>query len=356
MKMDNVELMVEGIVSVYEDDVLIAPPTSNHIHPINFALVVGRCLANMSNGNVYTMAFGNGGHNSLNEIQPASVTKWNDTLYNEVYSEVIDATSGLLGSGVGSVPDHDSPFELFQSGPGCKIVEHVDSTSVIFTCMINRHEPRGQLDYVVDSSLPSSNYFAFDEIGLFSNGLSIIGTNGYQDVDIGNVNVNTAPGLNSNVQYSFQIVVSGRSYNITFTTPNNQSSDITMSDITNQINTVFANNSVPATVLVTDFTTPTPTNTYGYLRFMDTTVGATSSILIKPSTASNPPPYLITALAGTLLQPVKGNSAGTRLSPTNPSTEARRMITHMVLNNKIQKASNKSYKIVYEIKIRAVNL
>lgn len=354
--MENVMLNVEGIVSVYEDDVLIAPPTSNHIHPINFALVVGRCLANMSNGNVYTMAFGNGGHNSLNEIQPALITKWNDTLYNEVYSEIIDATSGLLGNGVGAVPDQDAPFELFQSGPGCKIVENVDSTSVIFTCMINKHEPRGQMDYVVDAALPTSNFFAFDEIALFSNGLSIVGTNGYQDVDIGNVNIDTVPGLNSNVQYSFQIIVSGRSYNITFTTPNNTSSDITMSDIVNQINTVFVNNSVPAVASVTDFTATTPTNTYGYLRFTDTTIGSGSSILIRPSTASNPPPYLITALAGTLLQPINGNAAGIRLSPTNPSVEARRMITHMILDTKIQKASNKSYKIVYEIKIRAANV
>lgn len=354
--MDNATMMVEGIVSVYEDDVLISPPTNNHIHPTNFALVVGRCLANMPNGNVYTMAFGNGGHNSLNVIQPALVTKWNDTLYNEVYSEVIDATSGLLGSGTGSVPEEDAPHELFQSGPGCRIVENVDSTSVIFTCVINKHEPKGQLEYVVDSALPTSNFFAFDEIGLFSNGLAVVGTNGYQDVDIGGVDINTVPGLNSNVQYSFQIVVSGRLYNITFTTPNNNTSDITMGDIVNQINTVFVNNSVPARVVVTDFTQTTPTNTYGYLRFEDTTIGTNSSILIKPSTANNPPPYLITSLAGTLLEPTNGNAVGIRLSSTNPSVEARRMITHMVLNDKIQKASNKSYKIVYELRIRAVNV
>lgn len=346
---DSANIKISTNITILEDGKKLYV-TQNHINPINFSLIIGRALTNMQNGNIFEMGFGNGGH-SLNIPLNPKVANWNDTLYNEVYTEIVDVTSGLIGYGDGAVPENDPPSELFSSGPGATLVENTDSTSIIFRCDLNQQEPLSQLDYVVDSNLPTNNYFGFNEIGLFSKGLQLVPTSGYQDVDVGGVDINTKPGLNPNTQYSFRIEVDGRGYNIIFSTPNTNV-DVTMEDIVNKINNVFVVNGIPAECLVTDLTSNNIISTYGFLRFKSNTLGGASSINIKQSTVPNAPPYIVSAMAGVLKQPVNGTNAGVRLSSTNSSTEARRMVTHLILPTTLHKASNKSYTIVYEIKIK----
>lgn len=351
---DTVQMKCSTNIRIFEDGNEL-PPVCNDIHPQNFAVALGRSMCNMSNGNVFVMAFGNGGHDSLGAKLTPRITNWNDSLYNEVYSEIIDATSGKVGYGVGAVPSNDMQYSLFDTGPGAKIIEHSDGVSIIFTCHVNKQEPQGQLDYVVNTSLPTDNYFAFDEIALFTDGLSLQSTYGYQDVYIGELDGDTKPGLNPNTQYSFKIKVNSRDYNVLFATPNSNT-DLTMNDIVSKINSVFEINGIPVEAIVTNLNTTNPVNTFGYLRFQSTIPGNNSQVFISQSTASNPPPYLISALAGVLQQPVNGTNAGLRMSPTNSSLEGRRMLTHLILDNKIHKASNKSYLIVYEIKMKVVNV
>lgn len=350
---DQINMKCSTNIIIYEDGVPL-PPVCNDIHPQNFAVAIGRAMCNMANGNVFVMGFGNGGHNSLGDKLPPRISAWNDTLYNEVYNEVIDATSGKIGYGVGSVPEGDVQFSLFDTGPGAKIVEHTDGVSIIFTCHINKQEPQGQLDYVVNSSLPSTNYFAFDEIALYTDGRSLQSTHGYQDVYVGDVNGDTKPGLNPNTQYSFKVYANNRDYNVIFATPNSNT-DLTMNDIVIKLNNVFEISGIPVRAIVTNLNTINPVNTFGFLRFESTISGNDSNVSISQSTSPNSPPYLISALAGILQQPVAGTDAGVRLSPTNSTLEGRRMLTHLILDNKIHKAGNKSYLIVYEIKMKVEN-
>lgn len=350
---DKLNIRCSTQITIYEDGMPL-PPVCNDIHPQNFAVAIGRAMCNMSNGSVFTMAFGNGGHNNIGDKLPPRISSWNDTLYNEVYSEIIDATSGKIGSGNGTVPENDIQFSLFDTGPGAKIVEHSDGVSIIFTCHINNTEPTGQMDYVVNTALPVNNYFAFDEIALFTGGRQLQSTYGYQDVDIGDVNGDTKPGLNPNTQYSFKITVNNRDYNVIFATPNTNA-DLTMNDIVTKLNSVFEISGIPVSAIVTNLTNINPTNTFGYLRFQSDTPGNNSSVFISQFTSTNAPPYLISALAGNLQEPVNGTDAGVRMSPTNSSLEGRRMLTHLILDNKIHKASNKSYLIVYELKMKVEN-
>lgn len=351
----SLNINVTGEAFVYDNDTNeLLEHKQNHVHTKNFNVIIARAITNMKNGNIYQMAFGNGGHDDSNVIRPPNTNDWNSTLYNEVYSEIIDVTSGNVGNGVGSTPSYDPPSVLFTSGPGCTVVEQDGYTLITCTCVLNQYEPKGQVNEIGNVP-PVDNFFAFDEIGLFTSGLPVLATRGYQDVDLGGVTIDSAPGLTPNIQYGFGIVVNSRSYNIVFNTPNITAVPITMTDLQISLNNVFLTNSIPVTVKVSDYGNVDPVNTYGFLRFESTTTGTSSNVKIFKSTVPNSPPYLISSLAGTVLQPVNGTNNGLRISPVTPDIESRRMLTHLILDSKIQKGSNKSYKIVYQLKISTTN-
>lgn len=352
----SLNINIIGEAWVYDNDTNeLIEHKQNHVHTKNFNVILARAITNMKNGNIYQMAFGNGGHNDSNVIRPPNTNDWNSTLYNEVYSEIVDVTSGEIGGGVGSVPAYDPPSVPFTSGPGCTVVEQDGYSLITCTCVLNQHEPKGQINEIGNVA-PVDNYFAIDEIGLFTSGLPVLATKGYQDVDLGGVTINSAPGLTPNIQYGFGMTVNNRNYNIVFNTPNITAVPITMTDLQVTLNNVFLTNSIPVTVKLSDYgNLADPVNTYGFLRFESTTTGTSSNVRIFKSTVLNSPPYLISSLAGVVMQPVDGTNNGLRISPTTPETESRRMLTHLILDNKIQKGSNKSYKIVYRLKISTTN-
>lgn len=156
----------------------------NSIHSKNMEMVIARGLAHEDNNSIYVIAFGNGGtdyNHSTSSIvyQPVRDTLWNDTLYNQTYSEVAH---------IGTVGDIMST-DKSTSGSGVASLDKDRISQVVISCTLGKYEPVTQIQddtnppettVLGKGYVPSSNDFIFDEIGLFTDGLPLTSPLGYQ--------------------------------------------------------------------------------------------------------------------------------------------------------------------------------
>lgn len=342
--------------------------TSNAVHPINLATIFARGLANMANSNAFRFAFGNGGTSISTSSQVIFNTPndgisdnagWESVLYNETYSEIVDATQpSLLGTGPGAYPAGDEASTLFVSGPGCTIVENVDGTTTLrVVCVLNKDEPYGQNATDASGPLDTESPFIFDEIGIFTAGAPKEPTAGYQFVSVGDKNVNSPTGLNQNTDYYFNIQVDGGATQpIVIHTPSVGSGslgEILYSDLITLLNSSSMNGTV-ASISDSD----NNINTYGFLKFTSNTTGPSSAILLSKTPTLGSTLYLFERLAdfgsqtgGVLPSPVPGKAAGVRLDPVNYETERERLLCHLIFSP-IPKAGNRAYRVTYELIIQ----
>jgi len=98
---EQLPIQVKGHVKIADDLGHVLLDRDNAIHPQNMARVIARSLANEPNGNIYRIAFGNGGtetdaaytvsYKTPNTGQDDNINQTFDTrLYNETYSEIVD--------------------------------------------------------------------------------------------------------------------------------------------------------------------------------------------------------------------------------------------------------------------------
>lgn len=342
----NANVSCKGYCYVTDtDDGYTQGPFCNDIHPQNLSVAIARALAGMDNGNVYQMAFGLGSTSTT-----PNTVNWDDTQYNEVYNEIVDATSGFLGHGNGAVPSLDQPSVLFVSGPGCRIEEQTNGCKLIVECMLNKSEPISQ-----DTDTSGSPYYIIKEISLFTKGRELIDTKGYQDITFPPLTPATSryledlSGLDSNTLYAFSISIDGSTAKeVTFLTGNQVP---TVSDVKGIIESAFASLSINATVEgSSNVNAPNSRATFGALRILSNTTGDNSSVLISPPSTPGIP-YLVNSLGASLSQAKSGESAGLRNNPSNQVKEARRMLSHLILNTPFVKAATKAYKFTYVIEI-----
>lgn len=375
---------------------------TNAIHPQNLARVFARSLAHEHNYFIYRMAFGNGGtivdaaftvtYKTPNDGQPPDTNTWDSRIYNETYSEIVDAGQDVprpqtnpdgLGSdpgsadlntgvrpGGGSVPTADPLAVMHVSGPGCRSVENGLSSQVIISCVMNAEEPLSQ--FGSDSLPPTQNTetsFVFDEIGLYTSGAPAISTSGYMYIDVGDRNSLDDSGLLLGASYSFQIKIDGGSFvTIAFTTPvsggSGSGGEILYGDLCEAINTgsiawgLTGVNPLPggATIAITDnsggeFPTIAAAETFGFLRFESPTSGTASSVALNTDAptlawlaALNPP------TGGLPQTPVQGVSAGVQNAPVSPLTERERLLAHLIFSP-VLKSANRTLAITYTLTI-----
>jgi len=365
----------------------------NAVHPQNLARVFARALSNEHNYYIYRMAFGNGGtivdaaftitYKTPNDGQPPDLATWDSRIYNETYSEIIDAgqvtLNPLLGTdpgsadlntgdrpGGGAVPASDPPSVPHVSGPGVRSNELGLTSEVVITCVLNQDEPLSQ--QATDSSPPTDDTetdFVFDEIGLYTAGAPAIATSGYQYLDVGTRNSEEDSGLLPGTAYSFSISIDGGiPIPVSFTTPagggSGSGGEILYGDLCEAINTgdvlwgmSGVNPMGSATISITDntggtFPTIAGAETFGFLKFESPTAGATSSILISAAVAFlaalNPPS------GATAQTSVAGKAAGVQNNPVAPTTERERLLAHLIFSP-VLKSRNRVLTITYTLTI-----
>lgn len=146
----------DNVVPKMTGHVLIRDPStgqvildkSNAIHYENMSLAIGYALANRSEGDIYAMAFGNGGSavSGTGAITyfPTNTQDPKADLYDPTYQKLINGTptnfidvKHLLGT----------PY-----------------TDIVITCTLDYNEPSGQEAF--DDSTNQDGMFVFDELGL----------------------------------------------------------------------------------------------------------------------------------------------------------------------------------------------
>ena len=299
-----------------------------------------------------------------------------------------DANTGVRPGG-GAVPSNDPPTIPFVSVPGVTSVESGLISNTIITCVLNASEPTGTyLDSVVGASQAPNGTFVFDEIGLYTTGAAAIATNGYQQVYINNQTATGISNLQAGKFYSFQITIDGGNIpqtvrlQVPATGGSGANGAVLFGDLVvalmtgnpawNIVVNGSAINNVPflstkgAVTITNDgtFSSYLPAaQTYGYLNFQSNSTGASSSVALSaiPTAAGQTPdgvtvPYYLFdtvngVAAGANVQPaVQGVNAGVQNAPTAPSTEAERLLAHLIFSP-IQKAPGRTLTITYTLAV-----
>ena len=145
--------MVSGHVKITEVETgKVLLDRRNAIHFENFSIAIARSLANLSNGPIYKMSFGNGGStvNGLGIVTylPPNVQGQNADLYNTTYEKVVDNTQTNLTDSLMTVVHQTNA--LF--------------TDIVVTCLLGFGEPSDQSAF--DDAANMNGDYLFDEIGL----------------------------------------------------------------------------------------------------------------------------------------------------------------------------------------------
>lgn len=393
---------VKGHLKIVDDLGEVLVDKDNAVHPENMARVISRALSNESNYFIKRIAYGNGGtdidaalnisFNPPNDGQTPDTRTWDSQLYNETYSEIVDDEDPSIGTGPGSNPTGDPATVANVSGPGVFSSEIGVLSQVTINSVLNKDEPTGQLSSGTDPEGSNFNSsFTFDELGLYTDGLPLSATAGYQDINVGipsEINSERDTQLLPLHTYNFDITIdSGTLTTITLTTPAAGSgngvdaplSAITYGDLCEAINTgdivwnAFwgGTNPIPGNspMSVTDFSgnysTIIGAQTFGFLRVTSGGVpGATSTVVLAAGTTSvggSPLDPINADLfdstfglnnpSGTTLQtPVDGVDAGVQNDPVNTADEAERLLTHVIFAP-VLKAANRALTITYTLTV-----
>lgn len=149
---------VQGHIKIYDpSNGEIFVQKRNAIHYENMSLALAESIANMSQGFIYEMSFGNGG----TSVDPTGIIAYltsnstgaNASLYNQTYSKVV-VDDGLLNKN----PNNNYIETRHVSG--------TNYTDVLVSCLLDYSEPNGQDAF--DNATDMEGNFVFDELGLRS--------------------------------------------------------------------------------------------------------------------------------------------------------------------------------------------
>jgi hypothetical protein len=150
---------IEGFLKVYDPnngDVFV--DKHNAINYENMSEAIADTLSSRGYGEIYQMAFGNGGA-SVDETGvitylPPNTTGQNAALYNQTYAKIVDDTS------------------VFNLDPtrNKMTVSHTTGrvyADILVQCLLDYGEPSGQAAF--DNSTQTDSSYIFDELGLLAN-------------------------------------------------------------------------------------------------------------------------------------------------------------------------------------------
>jgi hypothetical protein len=159
MSVITLSYKVEGFLKVYDpNNGEIFVDKHNAINYENMSEAIADTLSSRGYGEIYQMAFGNGGA-SVDETGvitylPPNTTGQNAALYNQTYAKIVDDTS------------------VFNLDPtrNKMTVSHTTGrvyTDILVQCLLDYGEPSGQAAF--DNSTQTDSSYIFDELGLLAN-------------------------------------------------------------------------------------------------------------------------------------------------------------------------------------------
>jgi hypothetical protein len=150
---------IEGFLKIYDPNSMeVFVDKKNAINYENMSEALADTLSNRGYGEIYQMAFGNGGasvdETGIITYLPPNTVGQNAALYNETYAKIVDDTS------------------VFNLDPtrNKMTVNHTSGrlyTDILVQCLLDYGEPAGQGAF--DNSTQTDSSFIFDELGLLAN-------------------------------------------------------------------------------------------------------------------------------------------------------------------------------------------
>lgn len=158
----NLRLAVKGHITIKDvtdkENPIILVDKDNQINYENMSEAIADTLSSRGYGEIYQMAFGNGGA-SVDETGvitylPPNTTGQNAALYNQTYAKIVDDTS------------------VFNLDPTRNKMTVTHTTGKVYTdilvqCLLDYGEPAGQAAF--DNSTQTDSAYIFDELGLLAN-------------------------------------------------------------------------------------------------------------------------------------------------------------------------------------------
>jgi hypothetical protein len=159
MSVVTLSYKIEGFLKVYDpNNGEVFVDKKNAINYENMSEAIADTLSSRGYGEIYEMAFGNGGA-SVDETGvitylPPNTTGQNAALYNQTYTKIVDDTS------------------VFNLDPtrNKMTVSHTTGkvyTDILVQCLLDYGEPAGQNAF--DNSTQTDGEYVFDELGLLAN-------------------------------------------------------------------------------------------------------------------------------------------------------------------------------------------
>lgn len=159
MSIINLSYKVEGFLKIYDpNDGEVFVDKKNAINYENMSVAIADTLSSRGYGEIYQMAFGNGGasidQTGVITYLPPNVTGQNAALYNETYAKIVDDTS------------------VFNLDPTRNKMTVLHTTGTVYSdilvqCLLDYGEPAGQAAF--DNSTQTDSTYIFDELGLLAN-------------------------------------------------------------------------------------------------------------------------------------------------------------------------------------------
>ena len=159
MSVINLSYKIKGHIKIFDPNSgEIFVDKSNAINYETMSEAIADTLSSRGYGEIYQMAFGNGGA-SVNETGvitylPPNTTGLNAALYNQTYAKIVDDTS------------------VFNLDPTRNKMTVSHTTGLLYSdilvqCLLDYGEPAGQAAF--DNSTQTDSSYVFDELGLLAN-------------------------------------------------------------------------------------------------------------------------------------------------------------------------------------------
>ena len=156
MSLITLSYKVEGFLKIYDpNNGEIFVEKKNAINYENMSEAIADTLSSRGYGEIYQMAFGNGGTSvdptGVITYLPTNTTGSNAALYNQTFYKVVDDNS------------------IFNTDPQKNFIEvrHVPGavyTDILITCLLDYGEPADQAAF--DNSTNMEGQYVFDELGI----------------------------------------------------------------------------------------------------------------------------------------------------------------------------------------------